>query len=698
MSFHKNISAIDVHIVYAFTYADSTARLAATGFVTTDVGKVAWQLSDNTFWVLINYSPATWTSLGSSHHGSTHQHNGTDEIATVTSSPNAIPKANSLGTLNSGWLDDSSHGILTGTLLHASATVLSAGFMSAADKLKLDTIAPGAEVNLVNSVFGRTGSVTSQNGDYTAIQVGAEPTGSVASAFTNHISDLNPHSQYLQTISASLLYEVSGTYSSGIASHTASLDPHSQYLQAISASLLYEVSGTYATGINFHISDANPHPQYLQTVSASLLYEVSGTYSSGINSHVSESNPHSQYELLVNKGAANGYASLDSGSLVLSSQIPEITDAQHGNRLGALLHALATTGSAGFMSAADKLKLDTTPQGAELIFRPGAPIGPGVVDTWALVESFANAQETQWSLYIDARFAAAEVSATDDTDLRNICTIKTYPLNGLPLVVKDGGKLRNPRGGLGGGVACEAITTAGIIFDISGAVYDLRDGSYFTNINGVSLVPAIDVTVSSIIIASLSAGAILSGVPGVPMINYTVAGGFYILAQLVNSRGVASVFSDNSLVADATSTLFSIADTTARLGPQSYFSGTIINSQIGTSNNLSWANGDTASRPAYASAGHLYFNTDLETTEQYTSSSTWVPLVRKKSFLVGDGVALTFALTHDLGTREVSVEVFRNSSPWDTVIPAVERNSTTQVTCTFLVAPTTDEYVVIVKG
>lgn len=458
-----------------------------------------------------------------------------------------------------------------------------------------------------------------------------------------------------------------------------------------------DVLDGYSIGSRWYNTSSQEEFVCLSSAQGAAVW-TSTTSGGGINSHVSESNPHSQYELLVNKGAANGYASLDSGSLVLSSQIPEITDAQHGNRLGALLHALATTGSAGFMSAADKLKLDTTPQGAELIFRPGAAIGPGVVDTWALVESFANAQETQWSLYIDARFAAAEVSATDDTDLRNICTIKTYPLNGIPLVVKDGGKLRNPRGGLGGGVACEAITTAGIIFDISGAVYDLRDGSYFTNINGVSLVPAIDVTVPNIIIASLSAGAILSEVPGVPMINYTVAGGFYILAQLVNSRGVASVFGDNSLVADATSTLFSIGDTTARLGPQSYFSGTIINSQIGTSNNLSWANGDTASRPAYAGAGHLYFNTDLETTEQYTSSSTWVPLVRKKSFLVGDGVALTFALTHDLGTREVSVEVFRNSSPWDTVIPAVERNSTTQVTCTFLVAPTTDEYVVIVKG
>jgi hypothetical protein len=54
---------IGVHVVQAWTYADSTARLAATGFVAADVGKVAEQQSDKTWWLLTNHSPIAWKSI-----------------------------------------------------------------------------------------------------------------------------------------------------------------------------------------------------------------------------------------------------------------------------------------------------------------------------------------------------------------------------------------------------------------------------------------------------------------------------------------------------------------------------------------------------------------------------------------------------------------------------------------------------------
>jgi hypothetical protein len=43
--------------------------------------------------------------------------------------------------------------------------------MSGADKTKLDGVAVGAEVNTVDSVFGRTGTVTALASDYDAVQV-----------------------------------------------------------------------------------------------------------------------------------------------------------------------------------------------------------------------------------------------------------------------------------------------------------------------------------------------------------------------------------------------------------------------------------------------------------------------------------------------------------------------------------------------
>ena len=64
---------------------------------------------------------------------------------------------------------------------------------------------------------------------------------------------------------------------------------------------------------------------------------------------------------------------------------------------------------------------------------------------------------------------------------------------------------------------------------------------------------------------------------------------------------------------------------------------------------------------------------------------------------VGDGSSTSIAVTHSLGTRDVNVQVYRNSSPWDSILCDVERNSTSQVTLKFAVAPTTNEYRVVVS-
>ena len=49
-----------IHIIYAFEYADATARTGATGLVAEDIGKVARQLDDTTFWVLVNHVGPIW--------------------------------------------------------------------------------------------------------------------------------------------------------------------------------------------------------------------------------------------------------------------------------------------------------------------------------------------------------------------------------------------------------------------------------------------------------------------------------------------------------------------------------------------------------------------------------------------------------------------------------------------------------------
>ena len=58
----------------------------------------------------------------------------------------------------------------------------------------------------------------------------------------------------------------------------------------------------------------------------------------------------------------------------------------------------------------------------------------------------------------------------------------------------------------------------------------------------------------------------------------------------------------------------------------------------------------------------------------------------------------TFTATHNLGTRDVAVAVYSNSSPYGEVEVDVDHTSTTVVTLTFATAPTGGAYRVVITG
>lgn len=82
---HKDIATTERHAAHSYEYADSTARLAASGFVSGDVGKLALQLSDSTFWVLSATTP-TWTAVGGAGSSYTHPANHPPSIITQDAS------------------------------------------------------------------------------------------------------------------------------------------------------------------------------------------------------------------------------------------------------------------------------------------------------------------------------------------------------------------------------------------------------------------------------------------------------------------------------------------------------------------------------------------------------------------------------------------------------------------------------------
>lgn len=64
---HVDINAGEIHRPYNWSYANATARLAATGFAAGDVGKLAVQTDDYSLWILTDDSPITWQSLSTAY-------------------------------------------------------------------------------------------------------------------------------------------------------------------------------------------------------------------------------------------------------------------------------------------------------------------------------------------------------------------------------------------------------------------------------------------------------------------------------------------------------------------------------------------------------------------------------------------------------------------------------------------------------
>jgi hypothetical protein len=73
-------------------------------------------------------------------------------------------------------------------------------------------------------------------------------------------------------------------------------------------------------------------------------------------------------------------------------------------------------------------------------------------------------------------------------------------------------------------------------------------------------------------------------------------------------------------------------------------------------------------------------------------------VVRKYAASVGDGVALAYVLTHNLNTQDVTIQVRDNSSPFAYMDVDMEATSVNTVTVRFTVAPTTNQYRVIIRG
>ncbi|MCE7868904.1 hypothetical protein DYH09_00855 [bacterium CPR1] len=133
---------------------------------------------------------------------------------------------------------------------------------------------------------------------------------------------------------------------------------------------------------------------------------------------------------------------------------------------------------------------------------------------------------------------------------------------------------------------------------------------------------------------------------------------------------------------------------------------TAVNGTLG-STSVTWvAFGSSTPDASETVKGKLELATQAETDAGTDDARAVTPLKlatspfakKKVAQLIGDGSATQFDITHNLATRDVQVEVYRNSGSYDTILCDVSRTDTNTVRLNFASAPTSNQFKAVIIG
>jgi hypothetical protein len=133
---------------------------------------------------------------------------------------------------------------------------------------------------------------------------------------------------------------------------------------------------------------------------------------------------------------------------------------------------------------------------------------------------------------------------------------------------------------------------------------------------------------------------------------------------------------------------------------------TAVNFTLGT-DPVNWTTFGTSAPPASeTTAGIAEIATQAETDAGTDDArivtpaklANWSGRLRRYATNVGDGSATNYTITHNLGTRDAQVAVYRNSGAYDVVLTDVEMTTVNTITLRFAQAPASNAYRVVVIG
>lgn len=324
------------------------------------------------------------------------------------------------------------------------------GLMSGADKAKLDGIEPGAQVNQNAFSYVKVGATTIEadsTNDTLELAAGSNialTPDAASDKVTIAVTGTVPSAQNADT--------VDGKHASDFASlghgHTGGTDGNPVGTSGLqdgavtdgkvgnrtvdqaqvptgSTGTLTQLFSWLANRIKAITGMANWFDNPVATLAAiwAKFHGSTGHKHTG----AADDAPQVDYANIANKPVsfppaphASSHHSGGGDALSLGSIAGTLTDTQHGNRGGGTLHSAATASTAGFMSAADKAKLDGIQSGAEVNQNAFASVkavdaggvSKGQVDADAKTDVLTLKEGTGISLAVDAGTDTITIATT----------------------------------------------------------------------------------------------------------------------------------------------------------------------------------------------------------------------------------------------------------------------------------------------